>query len=232
MKLNDSNRPMRVLEKVLQGGLGSGNLGVVMSRRGTGKMAVLTSIALDNAMDGRGTLHVAIGESVADVRAYHDEVLAEILSSIGVTNKLEVTSGIERSKQIYTFRDGKFTLRRLRETLDFLRGGPEFAPTLIELQGWPDFDTVTADELGELRKIARDYQSEIWLAAHTHRDGDVSGSGVPESVARHLDQIEVLIALDPVGEHVKINVVKAHGRPVPGNVHLELDPNTMLIRWR
>lgn len=232
MKLNDSNRPMRVLEKVLHGGLGCGNIGVVMSGHGTGKMAVLTSIALDNAMDGRGTLHVAVAESVADIRAYHDEVLGEILASIGVVNKPEVITGVERSKQIYTFADGKFTLRRLRETLDFLRGGPEFAPSLVELQGWPDFDRVTTDEMAELRKIARDYQCEIWLPAHTRREDGVNGDGVPANVARHLDQIEVLISLDPVGDHVKINIVKAHGKPVAGNVHLELDPNTMLIRWR
>ena len=47
MKPTDQNRPLRVLEKVLQGGLGKGNVGVIMARHGMGKIAVMTSIAID-----------------------------------------------------------------------------------------------------------------------------------------------------------------------------------------
>ncbi|MCA8961604.1 MAG: hypothetical protein KDC38_13865, partial [Planctomycetes bacterium] len=80
----DSNRPLRVLDKAIGGELGRGNLGLVMSRHGTGKLAVLTSIAIDHAMDSRNTLHVAVGKSLGDVRAYHDEVYAEILRTLGL----------------------------------------------------------------------------------------------------------------------------------------------------
>ena len=48
MNLTDANRPLRVLDKVLEGGLGLGNVGVVMARHGLGKVAVLTSIAIDH----------------------------------------------------------------------------------------------------------------------------------------------------------------------------------------
>lgn len=232
MKLTDSNRPMRVLDKVLKGGLGAGNLGVVMSRHGLGKMAVLTSIALDHSMDGRNTLHVAIGESVGDIRAYHDEVLQAILTSLAVPNKDEIMTQVERHKQIYTFRDGNFTLERLRETLDFLRGGPEFAPVLVELQGWPDFEKITAEEVSELREIAKKYECEIWIPAHTHREDGVNEQGLPEYISRFSDDLSVLIGLEPQSDHVKINVLKAHESPVSEGIHLELDPKTLLIRWR
>ena len=39
MSITDQNRPLRVFDKVLKGGLGAGNLGIIMSRHGTGKTA-------------------------------------------------------------------------------------------------------------------------------------------------------------------------------------------------
>jgi len=42
--------PLRVFEKSIHGGLGKGNLGVVMSRAGVGKTALLIGIALDDLM--------------------------------------------------------------------------------------------------------------------------------------------------------------------------------------
>ena len=109
-RLTDANRPLRVLDKVLQGGLGPGNIGVLMSRPGTGKLAVLTTIAIDNAMDGRNTLHVALHESVSDVRAYDDEVFAEIAESLDLNDRAEILAKIERHKHIYTYRHGGFNL--------------------------------------------------------------------------------------------------------------------------
>lgn len=232
MKLTDANRPLRVLDKVLKGGLGPGNIGVVMARHGTGKLAVLTSIALDHAMDKRNTLHVGINESVADVRAYHDEVLNEIMESLDLPDRGEIQTMVERHKIINTFRDGRFTLERLRDSLNFLRGGPEFAPEMIEMQGWPDFENMTQDDLLELKKIAEDYKCEIWIPAHTHREDSTDTAGMPDYVSRFADHLEVIIALEPQAEQVMIQVLKAHGEAVDANLNLEFDPKTMLIRWR
>ena len=46
-KPTDRNRPLRVFEKILNGGLGRGNIGVVMSSHGTGKLAVMTCVTVD-----------------------------------------------------------------------------------------------------------------------------------------------------------------------------------------
>ena len=47
MKSTEANRPMRVLEKVLGGGLGPGNLGVIVARHGTGKVGATAALASD-----------------------------------------------------------------------------------------------------------------------------------------------------------------------------------------
>lgn len=232
MKLTDANRPLRVLDKVLHGGLGAGNLGVVMARHGTGKQAVLTSIAIDHAMDGRNTLHVGLGQSLGDIRAYHDEVLQGIVESLDLPNRGEVQTLVERHKQIYNFRDGQFNLARLCETLDFLRDGCEFVPELIEFQGWPHFADLDPNELSELKAVAEQYKCEMWLAAHTHRDDKLNDAGIPGFIAQQQDQLAALVSLEPEGEHVRIHVLKAHDKAVQDSVHLEFDPKSMLIRWR
>jgi archaellum biogenesis ATPase FlaH len=45
--------PVRIFEKSIHGGLKSGGLGVIASRKGVGKTAVLVQIALDKLMQGK-----------------------------------------------------------------------------------------------------------------------------------------------------------------------------------
>lgn len=232
MSLADANRPIRVFEKVLDGGLGAGNIGVVMSRHGTGKAAILTSLALDHAMDGQHTLHVCFGKSVDDVRAYDDEVLAEMIRCYGIENKAEVMTTVERNKQIYTYQDGEFDRHRLRHTLEILAKHAEFRPNLIEIQGWPSFARMNVEEISALRAIAVEFECEIWLSAHTHRDDEVDERGLPKYIGELEEHIEVIVALEPESNHVNIRFVKSHDKPAATGVNLEFDPKTMVMRWR
>jgi hypothetical protein len=234
LNLVDGNRPLRVLDKVLQGGLGLGNVGVVMAQHGLGKVAVLTSIAIDHAMDGKNALHVSVGKSVSDTRAFHDEVLHEILGSMSLDPGLSSpTTIVERHKQIYSFPDpGGFTLEKLDHTVAFLREHADFAPAMIELSGWPDFDQVGPETMAGLKQLAVRWNCEIWVSAHTHQDAACDERGIPLTILRCIDDIEVLLALEPEADHVNLKFLKTHGEPRSSGIHLEFDPNSMLIRWR
>jgi hypothetical protein len=229
--LADQNRPLRVFEKILGGGLGNGNIGVVMSRHGTGKVALLTSIALDHAMDGKPALHVALGKSVSSVRAFDDEVLDEILNSLDVQDRAEILTVVERNKQIYTYPAGEFGPKRLRSTLTFLRDHAEFVPQLIELQGWPNFESVTPEEVNDLREVAREFECEIWCTAHTHVVEETDDRGVPSWLTRFDDELSAIIELEPESDHLRLKFIKTPGDN-PEGVHLEFDPRSMLVRWR
>ena len=56
-QINDQS-PLRILEQSSHGGLGRGNLGVVMARAGVGKTAFLVHIALDTLLRDRKVFHV------------------------------------------------------------------------------------------------------------------------------------------------------------------------------
>ena len=233
MNLTDANRPLRVLDKVLEGGLGLGNVGVVMARHGLGKVAVLTSIAIHHAMDGRNALHVSVGKSVSSVRAYHDEVRHEILESLNAADHGNHLTRVERHKQIYSFPDANsFSIDKLESTMEFLDKHAEFRPEMIELSGWPDFDNFESVPMARLKKLASEWNCELWISAHTHRDDDTDGRGIPNVIAKALDDIEVLVALESDADHVNLKFLKTHGEPKDTGIHLEFDPTTMLIRWR
>jgi hypothetical protein len=232
MKSTEANRPMRVLEKVLGGGLGAGNLGVIVARHGTGKVAVMTAITLDHAMDGKRSLHVAVGKSVSDVRAYDDEVLHELCERLGLTDRGAIQTKVDRHHQIYTFADGRFSAERLRHTLAFLAEYAEFKPELIEIQGWPSFSQIEEADIQALKSTAVEHQCEIWLTAHSHRDDEFDSFGVPVQVGRFAGYISVLMSLEPEADHVPIRFIKVHETPPPEGINLEFDPKSMLIRWR
>ncbi len=232
MKLSEANRPLRVFDKAMQGGLGAGNIGLLMSGHGTGKVGVLTAITLDHAINGRRVLHVAIGKPVSDIRAYQDEVLHEILQKIDVGERPDLITKVERHRQIYTYVKSAFGARKLRETLAFLANHGEFRPELIDIQGWPDFATMTPEELQELKKIAEEFKTELWLTAHTQSGDRCDARGVPEYVARFDDAIAVIVALEPRGNMVALRFTKTHNAAPPNGIHLEFDPHTHLIYWR
>ena len=58
-ELNERS-PLRLFEHSIHGGLGRGNVGVVVARHGIGKTAFLVGIALDDAMRGRKVLHARL----------------------------------------------------------------------------------------------------------------------------------------------------------------------------
>lgn len=228
----DHNRPLRVFEKTLNGGLGRGNLGVIMSSHGTGKLAVMTGITVDRAMSGSNVLHVALGKSVSDVRAYRDEILNRIEESLALQDRAEILTNVERHTQIYTFRNGALNIPKLAQTLDFLADHAEFRPELIEIQGWPDWRNLDVQEIRTLKNFAAAAQCEIWMGVHTTPADTVDARGVPDYVSRVEGDLSAILRLEPGKEHTSLRFIKVPEGDPPTTTHLDFDPNTMLLKWR
>src|SRR5215470_5936174 len=94
--------PLRVFEKSMHGGLGRGNVGVVISRAGVGKTAMLVQIALDDLMRDRKVLHISHEHAVDHVRAYYDEIFYEIAHSTKLDEPKSVRFDFERNRLIYS----------------------------------------------------------------------------------------------------------------------------------
>lgn len=227
-----TNRPLRQFEKVLEGGLGAGNLGVVMARHGTGKNAVLTLLAVDKAMMGENVLIVSLDRSVADTRAFRDEVLSVVEDSIDLKDRSAMMTKVERHTRIHAYPGSAFHLDKLRNTLSFAKEHAEFDPALIEFQGGPEVKSGDTKALAELAAFAKEAGAEVWVTVHTN-DGDATDDrGVPTWLNEADEHISTLVALEPAADSVPLRFIKVKGHAPASQPHLEFDPKTMLLRWR
>lgn len=94
--------PMRVFEKSIHGGLGRGNVGVVLSRAGVGKTALLVQIALDDLLRDRRVLHISTEHAVDHVRAYYDELFHDLAQYTKLAEPETVRLDVERHRLIFS----------------------------------------------------------------------------------------------------------------------------------
>ncbi len=220
--------PLRAVEAALGGGLGEGNIGVVVARTGIGKTAFLVGIALDKLLRGRRVLHVSMGHSVEKVCAYYDEIFSDLAHDQALSDVWQVRLEMERNRNIHVYSDGNVSADRLRQSLRFMRDNADFTPTAIVIDDC-DFNGLTSENLADLRKLGKEEGFEIWMSAITTRDAKVSDDGIPEPVAHVSDNADIILRMAHDGQGVHINPLKVRDQVTPKNLELALDPRTLLL---
>ena len=225
--------PLRVLENSIHGGLGAGNLGVVMSRAGAGGTAFLTQVGLDDLMRDRGVLHVALGDSLDHTLSWYDALYAEIARLTGLEDRGSTSAGIGKGRIIQSFADHDLTAERLERVIDLYAEHADFAPKalLIDDWSWQGSTVSLAANLGAFKSIARRLGAELWMTARTHRQatGTHPTSIVPPCEAL-AELIDVALFLEPEGGHVNVRLMKDHGDAnPPDTTHLRLDCDTLML---
>ncbi len=220
--------PLRLLEQSIHGGLGRGNIGVVVARHGLGKSAVLVGIALDDLMHARKVLHVALDERFDKIRDYYDEIFMDLAKTGNLQDINTERREVERFRHIHTFTGSIFSIARLRETITFLNANMDFYPAALILEGYK-FEQATKENMAELRQIAREINGELWMSAVTHRESRKNERGIPEPLAHLDDSIDVILALEPGDKSISLRLLKDHDNPNISPSHVALDPTTLLL---
>ena len=221
--------PLRVFEKSIHGGLGKGNMGVVMSRAGVGKTAFLIGIALDDLMRGRKVLHIAFGDTVDHVREFYEEIFEDLRNSMHMDDAQDTHLTVERSRMIHTYRGVPFSSAKLEMDTQFYKDHVHFQPEVVVVDGF-DFQKAEETELTALQEYARRHNVELWLSALTHRkDPGTNDRGIPNPVARFDSWIDVMVVLEPQKSAVVLRLLKDHANPDVEDLHMRLDPKTLLL---
>jgi hypothetical protein len=221
--------PLRVFEKSIHGGLGKGNIWIVLSRAGVGKTAFLVGVALDDLMRGRKVLHVSVGDSVEHVREFYDEVFEDLRHSVRMEDAHQTRLLMERSRFIHTYRGTGLSVSKLHKDTAFYREHAHFEPEVVVVDGF-DFGTASETDLTALRDYAREFQVELWLSALTHRQDPVTHPrGIPNPIARFEAWICVIVMLEPHEGAVGLALLKDHENRSLEHLQLRLDPRTLLL---
>ena len=226
-ELSERN-PLRLFEHSIHGGLGPGNIGVVVARRGIGKTAFLVGIALDDAIRGRKVLHVSLDKTVNHVREFYDEIFMDLAHSADLEDLATARLEMERHRMIHTYTGGTFTTDKLRHSIQFLKEVAHFDPACLILQGFA-FEQATLADIEALRQLAADFKVELWMSALTHRGVASDQRGIPEPLAKLASAIAVIVQMADDDGSVKLSLLKDHDNPDVAKLTLALDPSTMLL---
>lgn len=215
---------MRLLEKGLHGGLGPGNLGVVLAGHGVGKTSFLVGVALDELLRGGRVLHVCLDHTVSHVRAHYDTVFEDLASTTHLEDEAQVHTEIDRRRSIRVYPPDALVPSKLREAvkLESEAGGQ---PSLLILEGM-DCEKLPQDDLVDLKALAGELAAEVWMSAPSDQEHPVE---VPAAIQRFGDLVSVVLALQPGADTVALRALKDHDNPDLSDLHVSLDPRTLLL---
>lgn len=219
--------PLRVLEKSIHGGLGRGNVGVIVARHGVGKTAFLVGIALDDLMRGRNVLHVSLGHDMDKVIAFYDDIYLDLARTLELEDVWQARRDLESHRRISCYRPDEFSMRKLRGAVEFWHD-QGFYPAAIVVEGF-SFEHATAEILKELRQVAGEANAEVWMSAVRTREAEVDSRGIPEPLTPLEPQLDVILSMAHDGKGVHISLLKDHDSPEVSDLKLALDPTTLLL---
>src|SRR5688500_1903914 len=225
--------PIRILEASIHGGLGKGNLGLVMARAGVGKTACLVQIALDDLLRERPVLHVSLGQSLDHVLSWYDALFDDLVLMTGMEDAEVARQMVQKHRMTASFVDHDLWPDRLEKTVDMFSKHLHFKPAAILVDGYPwttHSQTENAAMIGAFKAYAKLLGAELWMSAQTHRraTGEHPTRLVPP-YATYEELIDVAIFLEPHGSNVAVRLLKDHGDAEPPETHLTLHPDTMRI---
>lgn len=220
----NARSPMRVLEKGLHGGLGTGNLGLVLAGHGVGKTSFLVGVALDHLFRGEQILHVALDHTVAHTRAYYDTIFEELASSTNLEDQALIHAEVGRARSIRAYPAEGFGASKLREAVK-LEEEAGAKPGLVIVEGF-DANHTARSEVEELRALAGELNSEIWLSAAC---ADEKVDALPGGLASAQEVFSVILALEPEEDSVALRAIKDHDNPDVAALRVALHPKTLLL---
>jgi len=223
-KFLNARSPMRLLEKGLHGGLGAGNIGLVIAGPGVGKTAFLVGVGLDTLLRGDHVLHVSLDHTVSHVRTYYDTLFEDLASTAHLENEAVTHAEIDRRRSIRAYPRASFSAAKLREAVK-VESEAGARPALLIVEGF-DFAGATPGELADFRALAQELGAEMW---HSVGSDEERISTLPSPVAPAADVISVIVALEPDGEHVALRALKDHDNTDLSALRVHLDPRTLLL---
>lgn len=224
-KFLNARSPLRLLEKGLHGGLGRGNLGLVLAGPGVGKSSVLVGVALDDLLRGGHVLHVALDQTVNHVRAHYDTVFDDLASSTQLEDEAVVHRDVDRHRSIRAYPPSTFDAAKLREAVK-LEGESGGRPELIVLEGFA-LGRADREPVLDMKRLAGELDAEIWLSAEVPEE---RVTRVPDALRPVEDLFSVILALEPGDGAVGLRALKEHDNPNAFELQVALDPKSLLLK--
>ena len=221
--------PLRILEKSIRGGVAKGQIGVIASRKGTGKTACLVHIATDQLLQGKHVIHVSFSGRTDHIITWYEDIFSEIAKKRNLEDAMNVHDAIIKQRVVMNFSQEGVTAEQLLRSVRAMVEDGQFAADVIVVDGY-DFEKGMPETVAAVKALAEELGVTVWFSASVHReDPSTDENGVPTLLCPYIDHVAVLITLQPTANHIKLSLVKDHDLYAGKDLHLMLDPKTLLI---
>lgn len=218
--------PLRILEKSIHGGVGVGNIGVIASDRGVGKTACLVHIATDKLFQDKHVIHLSFSAKTDHIIDWYETIFDEIAEKRSLEGVRDVHDELIKNRVIMNFNQDGVTLKQVINSMLALITDGHFNAEVIVIDGY-NFAQGEVETIRALREFAKEHNIAMWATADI--DNDLNERGVPKTLSPYIDEINVLIDLQNKDDHIELQLVKDHDHYVDEDLHLKLEPKTLLI---
>ena len=142
-----------------------------------------------------------------------------------------VYNSILSNRVVMNFSQEQVPIEKVLSSLESLINQGSFKADAILFDGYK-LTIADEDDIVKIRDFAKKMNLEVWFSVSPVRPDVVyDDNGVPNSLLKYYDLIDVLLALkyDEKIDKVILTVVRAHHQNVPKPMKVTLDPKTMLI---
>jgi hypothetical protein len=224
--------PLKILEKTAHGGPGRGGLAAVVARKGVGKTAFLVHLATLELLDGKHVIHVSFASRTDHIVDWYEEIFTSIARRADLEQAGTVHDDTVQRRVIMNFSQTGVPVERILSSLRSMIGQGHFCADMVIVDGY-DFSRTDRANLEAFKSFARDMNLEIWfsvsLPAEEADGGEASERELPSLLAPYVDQFAIVVRMRTTEGHVSLRLLKDHDiQPVP-DLHLELDPKTLLV---
>ncbi|MBN2038585.1 MAG: hypothetical protein JW864_00990 [Spirochaetes bacterium] len=221
--------PLRILEKSIHGGLGKGNIGLIAARKGVGKTACLVHIATDQLFLNKHVIHVSFSGDTSHIISWYEDIFREIAKKFKLESIKEVHDDIIKNRIIMNFNQNGVQMNQITGSIKSMVTEGNFSANVIVIDGY-DFEKGSIEDLKQIRKMAESMGLEIWISASL-KDEEIifDEKGVPLPLKSYLDETDILIFIKPENNLIHLQLVKDHDVFPDSNMHLKLDPKSLLI---
>jgi hypothetical protein len=194
-----------------------------------GKTACLVHIATDQLLQGKQVIHVSFATNPSHIVDWYEDVFREISEKFGLESVMAVHDEMIRHRIIMNFNQAGIRLPQVIGSLRSMIRDGHFAADSIVVDAY-DFTDVTLEELEQVRGFAVEQGLEIWFSVSLGFDQPgYDKAGIPNLLKDLIPAFAILVCLRPEEKHIHLQLVKDHDSTVAEDLHLKLDPKTLLI---
>jgi hypothetical protein len=202
---------------------------VIAARKGVGKTACLVHIATDQLFRGNHIIHVSFSDKTDHIVSWYEDIFREISKRRNLDNAMEVHDAIVRNRVIMNFSRHHKSMELVLRRIGTMIQNACFKADCITVDGY-DFYSGTPGDFEKVKAFARERGLEFWFSASI-RDNATAGNNslLPAVLHNYEGLAAVIIVLHPEDEGIRLKLIKDHDAIPAEDLHLTLDPGTLLI---